>query len=131
MARRRNKTKSTHRSTRVTAANSKPRLRSSKPMQALKLLNNLPAQDARRYSPQPITPRTTRNTTASITIAKKPSQSLYSKKTTSRKTFVAPQHVITCVRRKIRNEVMHALNHSGKSGQKQPRRNQFSNISCK
>lgn len=41
-----------------------------------------------------------------------------------------PKKVLVCVRRKLRKEVMHALKHTGKSGQKRPTRNQFSHIKC-
>lgn len=45
--------------------------------------------------------------------------------------FQAPRDVLVCVRRKRRKEVLHALNHTGKSGQKRPRRNFWSEVSCK
>lgn len=44
--------------------------------------------------------------------------------------FQTPQKVLVCVRRKIRKEVLHALGHSGKSGQKRPRRSAYSDIHC-
>lgn len=45
--------------------------------------------------------------------------------------FHAPREVLVCVRRKTRKEVLHAFNKTGKSGQKRPRRNHYSSISCK
>lgn len=45
--------------------------------------------------------------------------------------FHAPERVLVCVRRSIRKEVIHALGHSGRSGQRPPRRSEFSSISCK
>lgn len=45
--------------------------------------------------------------------------------------FEQPSKVLICVRRQIRKEVLHALNKSGKSGQRSPRRNYFSEISCR
>lgn len=46
-------------------------------------------------------------------------------------TFSAPDKVILCVRRKRRKEVLHALNKAGKRGQKRPKRNFWSSISCR
>lgn len=46
-------------------------------------------------------------------------------------TFSAPQNVLICVRRKIRKEVMHAFKKAGKTGQRRPRRNAYSSISCR
>lgn len=45
--------------------------------------------------------------------------------------FQAPEHVLVCVRRQRRREVIHALGHAGAVGQKRPRRNHFSSISCR
>ena len=45
--------------------------------------------------------------------------------------FVEPQQVAICVRRKQREEVLHALKKTGKSGQKRPKRSYYSSISCK
>lgn len=44
--------------------------------------------------------------------------------------FSVPQDVLVCVRRKKRKEVLHALKKTGKSGQKRPRRNYYSDIHC-
>lgn len=44
--------------------------------------------------------------------------------------FTAPKKVLVCVRRKIRKEVMHALGKSGRSGQRRPRRSEYSSIQC-
>lgn len=44
--------------------------------------------------------------------------------------FDAPRRVLVCIRRNIRKEVMHALNKSGKAGQKKPRRNYYSDVRC-
>jgi len=41
-----------------------------------------------------------------------------------------PTPVHVCVKRSIRKEIMHALNHAGKSGQRRPRRNRNSLIRC-
>lgn len=44
--------------------------------------------------------------------------------------FQAPHDVLICVRRKQRKEVLHATKKAGKSGQKRPRRNYYSEILC-
>lgn len=44
--------------------------------------------------------------------------------------FRTPNKVLICVRRKIREEVMHALKKTGKRGQKKPRRNYYSDVRC-
>jgi len=44
--------------------------------------------------------------------------------------FQAPTKVLVCVRRHIRKEVLHALQKTGKSGQKRPRRSYYSDIHC-
>lgn len=45
--------------------------------------------------------------------------------------FDAPEKVLVCVRRKIRQEVLHAIGKTGKKGQRKPKFNQYSNISCR
>ncbi len=45
--------------------------------------------------------------------------------------FKAPQKVLICARRQIRKEVLHAYNKAGKTGQRRPRRNEYSNVSCR
>lgn len=44
--------------------------------------------------------------------------------------FETPKQVLTCVRRKIRAEVMHATRKAGIKGQKTPRRSVHSDIHC-
>lgn len=44
--------------------------------------------------------------------------------------FSAPDKALVCVRRNIRKEVLHALNKTGKRGQKRPRRSWTSSYSC-
>lgn len=44
--------------------------------------------------------------------------------------FVKPQEVLTCVRRNIRRQVLHAFRVAGKSGLGGPRYNQYSKVSC-
>lgn len=45
--------------------------------------------------------------------------------------FENPDSVLVCVRRSIRKQVLHALRKTGKKGQKTPRFNVFSKISCR
>lgn len=45
-------------------------------------------------------------------------------------SFDRPDEVVICVRRKTRKEVMHALKHAGKAGQRRPRRNRYSDVEC-
>ena len=45
--------------------------------------------------------------------------------------FAQPKNVLVCVRRNVRKQVLHALNKTGQSGQRRPRRNEHSEISCK
>lgn len=45
--------------------------------------------------------------------------------------FERPAGVLVCVRRSIRKQVLHALKKTGVSGQKTPRFNAFSQISCR
>jgi len=49
----------------------------------------------------------------------------------SKISFKAPGSVLVCVRRRQRREVLHALRKAGKTGQKRPRRSEYSSISCK
>lgn len=44
--------------------------------------------------------------------------------------FAVPDRVLICVRRKRRKEVLHALKKTGKGGQKRPRRNWYSDVTC-
>lgn len=45
--------------------------------------------------------------------------------------FEQPERVLICVRRKMRREVLHALRKTGRVGQRRPRRNWYSSISCR
>lgn len=44
--------------------------------------------------------------------------------------FEASPKVLICVRRRIRKEVLHAMNKTGRTGQRRPRRNAYSDVSC-
>lgn len=44
--------------------------------------------------------------------------------------FDAPRHVAICVRRKVRDEVLHALGKVGRGGSRKRRRNQNSKVRC-
>lgn len=45
--------------------------------------------------------------------------------------FDKPKDVLICVRRKIRERVLHALKKTGKKGQRRPKFNWYSSITCK
>lgn len=47
-----------------------------------------------------------------------------------RVAFVDPRRVITCIRRRIREEVLHALRKTGKTGQRRPKWTEYSHVSC-
>jgi len=47
-----------------------------------------------------------------------------------RVAFATPEKVLICVRRKIREQVLHALRKTGKAGQKKPRRTPYSEVTC-
>lgn len=44
--------------------------------------------------------------------------------------FVDAKRTLICVRRKIRKEVLHALNKTGRSGQNKPKYNIYSGVRC-
>jgi len=46
-------------------------------------------------------------------------------------SFRLPQNVLVCVRRQRRKEVLHAIGKAGRVGQRSPRRNPYSEISCR
>lgn len=46
-------------------------------------------------------------------------------------TFKYPRKVLICMRRKARKEVLHAFKKTGRRGQRKPRRNWYSSISCR
>lgn len=48
-----------------------------------------------------------------------------------REVFHAPRETLVCLRRQMRKEVLHALGMSGKGGQRSPKFNWRSKISCK
>lgn len=50
---------------------------------------------------------------------------------TPKLAFSNPSKVLICVRRQMRKEILHAFNKAGKRGQRRPRFNQFSKISCR
>ncbi|QXP07907.1 MAG: hypothetical protein [Arizlama microvirus] len=53
------------------------------------------------------------------------------RKIKSKISFQQPDQVLICVRRNQRKEVLHALRKTGQSGQKKPRFNEYSSISCR
>lgn len=51
--------------------------------------------------------------------------------TLARIAFQNPDKVLICARRQIRREVMHAFGKAGRGGQKSPKFNEYSKISCR
>jgi hypothetical protein len=45
--------------------------------------------------------------------------------------YILPESSVLCARRKVRREVIFATNNAGRSGQKRPKYNQNSKISCR
>lgn len=80
------------------------------------------------YTPRTISGKRSRVVTRSATVST-PS-GLKQLNTTPLPSFAVPSKTLVCVRRKQRKEVLHAYKKTGTGGQKKPRRNQFSNISC-
>ena len=116
--------------TRVYSKNTNRRLRSSSFDKKLSDYNNRFVEDRRLYNPSTfVTPKTTLGKSAVIKQASSSPAAKGVQKTTQMR-FIAPKEVITCLRRKQRKEVMHAIKKAGKSGQKRPTRNQLSNIKC-
>lgn len=88
----------------------------------------IPVEDNRRYHPEgKARPRLTKSG-QKAQVRSNLSNLL---QTQTSMVFQAPPEVLTCVRRNARKEVMHALNKAGKTGQKKPKRNFWSSISCK
>ncbi len=103
--------------------------------------SNLPAlhltprsvQDRRLYHPlgaaRPLLTTSSRRPVLVVSQPKK--QKAKPKGPVYRVQFAKPRFVLVCVRRNIRKQVLHALNKTGRGGQRRPRRNQWSEISCK
>lgn len=119
-----------------TYTNSKPRLRSSMVTKPLTTY-----EDLRRWSPPKAitTPRTFQQPSRiqfkphiRLPNIKKPNLSKPQNlsKLISSFGFVHPKKVLICVRRKMRKQVLHAFNKTGKSGQRRPRRSPYSDIHC-
>lgn len=53
------------------------------------------------------------------------------KQTKARIRFRHPERLLICVKRSIRREVMFAKRKAGRSGQKRPKFNKYSHISCR
>lgn len=90
-------------------------------------------EDRRQFYPAPVTPaRDIFGSAAKIKVGRPkngPTQ-LSFKRALAALQFSAPKEVVVCVKRKVRKEVLHALGKSGKTGQKKPRRNYFSDVRC-
>lgn len=95
---------------------------------------DLPAlEDRRTFHPEgPARPaRSPRRPRHRLSVPKKYQYSLKKSYVPHEVGFQDPQKVLVCVRRKRRREVLHALRKAGKRGQKRPRRNFYSSISCR
>lgn len=90
-------------------------------------------QDLRSFHPAgPSRPLFTFRPNAARVVAKAPAPSRSGRMRFSHPglSFAAPDSVLVCVRRSRRKEVLFAKNKAGKRGQKRPRRNYWSSISC-
>jgi hypothetical protein len=98
-------------------------------------------QDLRVWTPQkkPFVPlRTVYNRPVKIKLIDKVHTDRFGRKVRRRASqtkaihaFRVPEEVAVCVRRKIRKEVLHAIRKAGKVGQRRPKRNFTSQISCR
>lgn len=98
--------------------------------------------DRRRYHPEQdfAAPLTFAGRPASYTVVDRPSKSQKQidrfgaklrSQTKAAVAFAEPTRLALCVRRNQRKEVLHATGKAGKRGQKKPRRNFFSRITCR
>jgi len=87
----------------------------------------VPSRLLYRSSPSRVFSRSS-NAVSARNVRSRRNLSLYSP---SAVAFKAPSRVLLCVRRQQRKEVMHAYSFAGKSGQRSPRRNQWSHIRCR
>jgi hypothetical protein len=129
---RRNKNRSYQKQSRAYRRNTKPRLRSAPKYtdpnpnfvrsRRLNTTNYQTKTQANNHN------NTTTHTTTTIIPAKQNVREAYAKQTLSISSL--PTKVQICIKRKQRKEIIHALNKSGKSGQRKQKRNQHSNTHC-
>ena len=133
MAKKRRSNNSKNYQTRVVRNNTKPRRLRSGFNRKIDLVKSTSVEDRRRYSPLPVAAPKTKKGTAAVVISSTVPVKTKGKRTTHRlqESFIVPEKVLTCARRKRRTEVLHALKKTGKGGQRKPRRNSTSHISCK
>lgn len=72
-----------------------------------------------------------RLTTPNVNRRKSMQHKLHTPYVTQAISFDVPEKVAICVRRKMREEVLHALKKTGKRGQKRPRFTWYSKIACR
>jgi len=87
------------------------------------ILNQPPVNlDGRAWHPDPSpnVNKTRSGTRGRITLSSA-AHGIFSTQTKARRAFSDPGGIMTCVRRKIRKEVMHALRKAGKGGAQKPR----------
>lgn len=97
-------------------------------------LSYAPVEDRRVFHPagpvnRPVfsSPRSA----ARVVARQRPSSPYFPSQTKAILTFDVPNRVSICVKRKVRKQVLHAVNKAGKRGQRKPRRNFWSSISCR
>lgn len=96
-------------------------------------------EDRREYHPDPVRPAAgflrSRHRLMLPQVTKKPAgvgqRASIFPAPSHRITFRSPSSTIVCVRRNQRKEVLHAIGKAGKRGQRRPRQNAFSEISCR
>lgn len=93
---------------------------------------NITTLDRRNYHPLGINrpAKTLRDTTPNIVVPTK-KEKRHRQSNLARVTFANPKDVLTCLRRSVRKQVIHAKRKSGKKGQRKPIRNRLSQIGCK
>jgi len=114
----------------ITTANH--RLPTTSPLNSWSMSDyNMTLEDRRTYHPDgPVrSPRSITSSYPTYIAAPKPRNDPWAA-TPPGIAFDAPNDVLICVRRKQRKEVLHALKKTGKTGQKRPHRNPYSNVHC-
>lgn len=99
-----------------------PRVIQVPPRSSLKIY-----EDRRIYHPARARPVRTKRRVASIRASRL--TSLYSPPI-NKIEFTQPKQVLICVRRQRRREILHALGKAGQKGQRKPKRNFWSEVSC-
>jgi len=135
MAKSKNRKSTRSRNTRVANVNTSRRLRFPQFTKQLDLFDDI--ADVRSLSEledrrvnYPSTSRPIQTVRANVKLLPNRSNPFYPNQVPAFLRFDVPENVIICARRKIRKQVMHAFNNSGRGGQRKPRRNNNSDIRC-